>query len=85
MIGRHPIVTYDYDFHAEIIEHEVTGLLVPFRDARALGAAVVRVLEEREWGTALGARLRARLLREHSLDAVVPLYRSAYDRALSAA
>ena len=28
---------------------------------------------------------RARLLREHSLEAVVPLYRTAYDRALAAA
>jgi glycosyltransferase involved in cell wall biosynthesis len=80
-----PIVTYDYDFHGEIVENEVTGLLVPLRDVPALAAAVIRVLDEPEFGRALGARLRARLLSEHSLEAVVPLYRDAYDRALAAA
>ena len=32
-----------------------------------------------------GDRLRNRLLREHSLEAVVPLYREAYDMALRGA
>jgi len=80
-----PIVTYDYDFHAEIVENEVTGLLVPLRDVQALAAAVMRVLGDPELGSALGERLRTRLLSEHSLEAVVPLYRNAYDRALAAA
>ena len=32
----------------------------------------------------MGARLRERLLRDHSLDAVVPMYRQAYDSVLGA-
>jgi glycosyltransferase involved in cell wall biosynthesis len=80
-----PIVTYDYDFHAEIIDHGESGYLAPLRDVAALAACVRRVLEDPSSAKALGTRLRERLLREHSLAAVVPLYRSAYDRVLRAA
>jgi glycosyltransferase involved in cell wall biosynthesis len=80
-----PIVTYDYDFHAEIVEDGVTGVLAPLRDVAALAAGVCRMLAEPELGRAMGARLRAKLLTEHSLEAVVPLYRQAYDMALASA
>jgi glycosyltransferase involved in cell wall biosynthesis len=77
-----PIVTYDYDFHAEIVEDGQTGYLAPLRDVSALADQVCRVLAEPAAARAVGARLREHLLREHSLDAVVPLYRQAYDLVL---
>jgi mannosyltransferase len=80
-----PIVTYDYDFHAEIISDGDTGYLVPLRDVCALAERVCRMLANPDAARAMGARLRERLLREHSLAAVVPLYRQAYDRVLGAA
>jgi hypothetical protein len=46
---------------------------------------VCRLLAEPELGRAMGARLRATLLTDHSLEAVVPLYRAAYDMALASA
>ena len=57
---------------------------VPLRDVTGLAAGVVRLLEDPDWGRGLGARLRGHLLSEHSLEAVVPLYRTAYDRTLAA-
>ena len=80
-----PIVTYDFDFHSEIIESGVSGHLVPLRDVAALAERVVSLLEDPEHARAMGARLRSRLLREHSLESVVPLYRQAYDMALQGA
>jgi len=80
-----PIVSYDYDFHAEIVEDGVTGYLVPLRDVAALAERVSSLLANPEQSRAMGARLRSRLLAEHSLDAVVPLYRDAYDRVLGRA
>jgi glycosyltransferase involved in cell wall biosynthesis len=77
-----PIVTYDYDFAPEIIADGITGGLVPFRDVRALAARVCTLLEDPPAARGLGLRLRERLLREHSREAVVPLYRAAYDRVL---
>jgi glycosyltransferase involved in cell wall biosynthesis len=80
-----PIVTYDYDFHREIIADGDTGYLVPFRDVAALASRICDLLADPEHAQAIGTRLRNRLLRDHSLDAVVPLYRQAYDQVLGPA
>jgi glycosyltransferase involved in cell wall biosynthesis len=77
-----PIVTYDYDFHAEIVTDGVSGYLAPLRDVPALAERVCRVLDDPAAARAVGSRLREQLLREHSLAAVVPLYRQAYDLVL---
>jgi len=77
-----PIVTYDYDFHAEILADGETGYLVEFRNVAALASRVCELLAAPEHARAIGAQLRAQLLREHSLEAVVPLYRQAYDQVL---
>ena len=77
-----PIVSYDYDFHAEIVVDGETGFLVPLRDVSALADRVCGLLADPPAARTMGARLRERLLREHSLQAVVPLYRRAYDQVL---
>ena len=79
-----PIVTYDYDFHAEVVVDGDTGYLAPLRDVQGLAGRVSQVLADPAAGRAMGARLRQRLLREHSLEAVVPLYRQAYTQVLEA-
>jgi glycosyltransferase involved in cell wall biosynthesis len=80
-----PIVTYDYDFPPEIVEDGVSGYLAPLRDVAALAERVCRVLADPDGSAVIGARLRTKLLREHSLEAVVPLYQRAYDLALAGA
>jgi phosphatidylinositol alpha-1,6-mannosyltransferase len=77
-----PIVTYDYDFHGEIIRDGETGYLAPLRDVAALADRVCQLLADPSSARAMGLRLRQQLLREHSLEAVVPLYRKAYDLVL---
>jgi glycosyltransferase involved in cell wall biosynthesis len=80
-----PIVTYDYDFHAEIVADGTTGYLAPLRDVATLADRVCRLLLDPAAAAAMGARLRGQLLRDHSLEAVVPLYRHAYDQVLGPA
>ncbi|MGI9146664.1 MAG: glycosyltransferase family 4 protein [Chloroflexota bacterium] len=77
-----PVVTYDYDYHPEILEDGKTGYLVPLRDVAALADRVCRLLADPAGASVMGARLRSQLLREHSLEAVIPLYRQAYDQVL---
>ena len=80
-----PVVTYDYDFHGELISDGETGYLAPLRDVAVLADRVCIVLADPVAARMMGARLRDKLLREHSLDAVVPLYQQAYERVLGAA
>src|SRR5690606_24224864 len=68
--GR-PIVTTDVAGCREVVEHGHNGLLVPPRDARALGAAIRRLLESPELRSTMGAAARARAVREFSIDFVV--------------
>jgi glycosyltransferase involved in cell wall biosynthesis len=77
-----PIVTYDYDFHGEIVTDGETGYLAPLRDVATLAERVCQVLDDPAAASATGARLREHLLREHGPESVVPLYRQAYDRVL---
>lgn len=61
-LGSAPIVAYDIDWQGELIESGVTGELVPYRDWRAMAAAVIRYLEDPEHARRMGkgARERAR-------------------------
>lgn len=81
MVGV-PIATYDYDWHGEILDDGVTGFLVPLEEPTALADRVCSVLADPGLSAAMGARVRRRLLEEHSRAAVVPMYQAAYRRLL---
>lgn len=63
MAGGCPAVSFDCNYGpSEIIEHEVSGILVPEGDVEALARAIRRVLEDDRLGAALrnAAKERAR-------------------------
>jgi len=55
----------------EVVEPEVTGLLVPPRDATALGAAVVRLLRDPALAGRFAAAGRARIEQRFTADRMV--------------
>ena len=57
------------------------GLLVPERDAAALGAAIARLLASPETARSLGARARVRIEREYSWARTAEMMVAAYARA----
>ncbi|MDA2915381.1 glycosyltransferase family 4 protein [Nitrospinae bacterium AH_259_B05_G02_I21] len=63
-----PIVAYDHDWHSELLGCDERGLVVPFRDAAAMARAVVRLLEDPEFGKSLGAKARAYALEHYSKE-----------------
>ena len=71
-LGEAPITAYDIDWQGELIESGATGELVPYRDWRAMAAAVIRYLKDpdhaRRMGKAVSERAR-RLLDPAKLDA----------------
>ena len=58
------VITYDVDWHGEIISDGMTGLLVAENDAVGLGAAVVKLLGDAGLRDALGTAAR-RFVQEH--------------------
>jgi glycosyltransferase involved in cell wall biosynthesis len=78
--GR-PVVASAVGGLTELVEHEVTGLLVPPRDPPALRAAVDRLLADSDLRARLGSEGKRRVARtcgwEQVIDATIETYESA--------
>ena len=64
----------------EVIEHEKSGLLVEPGDARAVAAAVERLIQDPAHRASLGRAARKRARKLFSAQAIVPRYESLYRR-----
>lgn len=77
-----PIVATDVGGTPALIEHEVTGLLVPAGDSAAIAKAVIRLAESPEMGARLGAAARSRVRARFGMDRMVTEMEHVYARAL---
>ena len=71
MAGARPVVATNVGGIPELVEDEVTGLLVPPRDPARLAAAIARLLDDSILAARLGAAGRARVEERFSLSARV--------------
>ena len=81
-----PIVATDVGGNAEIVAHEVSGLILPPRDSAALTTALTRVLrmrpdERRRMGEAGRSRIEAEYDIERTLDVWESIYAELVGRA----
>jgi glycosyltransferase involved in cell wall biosynthesis len=65
-----PVVASRIGQLAELIDHEVNGLLCPPGDAAALAGALERLRRRSRWRQRLGQAARATVLRKHTWDEV---------------
>jgi glycosyltransferase involved in cell wall biosynthesis len=68
----------------EVVEDEVTGLLVPVHDDAALAAAIVRLLRDRPLADHLAVMGRQRVEHAFSVEHMVAQILGAYERGLAA-
>jgi glycosyltransferase involved in cell wall biosynthesis len=68
MAAAKPIVTTSVLPNAELIEHQVTGLLVPPRSPEQIAQAIARFVNEPELAQSCGIAARHRLLEGYSID-----------------
>lgn len=84
MAARVPIVTTAVGGMLEIVEPDVTGILVaPPPSAAAFAAALAPVLEHKELRARLGAAARARYERDFTAEPWVHRVRAVYDSVLA--
>jgi glycosyltransferase involved in cell wall biosynthesis len=67
----------------EIIEHGVTGFLVPERDVEALAGRLSELVDDRALAERMGAAGRAKMEREYDLGARVRVLEELYDEAVA--
>jgi len=65
------------------VEDGASGLLVPERDGAALGAALLRLLKDRQAARRMGERGRRKAEAELTWDAIAARHREAYELALA--
>jgi len=76
--GR-PVVVTDCGGPTEIVTHEVTGLVVPPCDSKAMAEALVRMAGDSTLRACLSANGRARALESFSLDRMLRRYDRLYE------
>jgi glycosyltransferase involved in cell wall biosynthesis len=82
MAAGKAIVSTAVDGCREVLEHERTGLLVPPQDPEALGAALLRVLEDEPLRRGLAERARAASAR-YDIRSCVAQMEALYDEVLA--
>jgi glycosyltransferase involved in cell wall biosynthesis len=74
-----PIVTTDVPGCRDLITHEDTGLVVPYRDTSAMAEAVLRLLRDRETATRLGRQAAGLVARDWHIDRTFDAYADLYE------
>ena len=72
------LVASDVGGVPEIVQHEVTGLLVPPKNAASLAAAILRLINNPDLSTELNAHGLSRVREHFSLDAMISGSLAAY-------
>ena len=78
-----PVIATATGGNAELVESEVTGLLVPPGDARTLAEAVNRYVDDAQLRKSHGLAGRRRAVREYSLQRMLADYESLYQWCVS--
>lgn len=78
-----PVVATRVGAVPDMIQNGHTGFLVKPKDSRAVGAAILRVLQSPARGHVMGLAARARVLDGYSSAQVAPRYANLYERLLS--
>jgi glycosyltransferase involved in cell wall biosynthesis len=79
-----PVVATDIRGCRQVVEHEVTGLLVPPHDAAALRAAIERLVTDHELRARMATAARARASRLFDQQRCIDTTLSTYARLLRA-
>ena len=76
-VGITPIATA-VGGNREVVEHELSGLLVPSGDAKQISEFIVQLAASPEWLESLGKRARERIVTQFSIERMVNRYSEMY-------
>ena len=84
MACRKPVISTDVDQVAELVRHNVNGLLIPPNDVAALCAAIERLVTDPALCSQLGEAGRRLVEEQFSLPVAAAHYARVYRRLLAA-
>jgi glycosyltransferase involved in cell wall biosynthesis len=78
-----PVVVTDVGGMRDAVTPDVTGVMVPARDAAALAAAIARLLDDAEFARALAERAHVKAQAEFGLDRMLDRMQTGFERAIA--
>ncbi len=84
LISGVPVITYDVDGAREVVENDVTGVLLPPKEVPGLSAAILRLLRDAPLRSRLAAAGRERLTPLFDHRRMVRLITETYEEVLAA-
>jgi sugar transferase (PEP-CTERM/EpsH1 system associated) len=78
-----PVLATDVGGNAELVDHPVTGELVPAGNVEAMADGLIRMAANPARSATMGLAGRERVQRQFSLPAMVSAYQGLYDRLLA--
>ncbi len=82
MAMEKPVIATNVGGPPEIVDHEISGLLVPPADVDALADAMLRLARDQEWSRHLGKQGRARVARDFDIALTVQRTQKVYDELM---
>ncbi|WP_108468435.1 glycosyltransferase family 4 protein [Polynucleobacter difficilis] len=81
--AKSPVVTYDVDWHGELIENDKTGFIFRMGDVDGMANAVNEILEKPAVAKILAANSRLRVVENYSREVVVKKKVFAYNQIIN--
>jgi glycosyltransferase involved in cell wall biosynthesis len=78
MAMQKPIVATSVGDVPDIIQQDITGILVPSRDATAVSVGIVRLLRDPRFRESIGVKARQRIEQYYSIDEIVTQIEAQY-------
>ena len=73
-----PLIAYDWEWHSELVQHQITGELVPFKDWHAMAQSFCRILSDPLYARKLGDNARAVVMKMMDQKKIQSLERAKY-------
>lgn len=67
------VVAYNYEWHPELIENDITGKLVPYRDAKAMAGAAVELMNDPVKTSSMQKQLHEKSINTYNIDSIITM------------
>jgi len=81
-VAATPLISYDVDWHSELVRNGETGFLLPEGDIDGVAEAIIKLLDDPELARRLGQNARKLAIERHSADKVRQIRISFYEELL---
>jgi len=82
MAMEKPVVAYNIRGVRDLVEDGINGFLIPFGDTDAFAEKIIYLMEHPEVAKEMGKRGREKILKEFSLDVILPQMKELYESIL---